>query len=68
MLNLLLKPHRASLKSGTADPQKVFAMLKLLPKMEVAPSQPLQVFALVIDTSGSMREFADQEQEQASAN
>lgn len=62
MLTLVLKPHRTYLKSGTADPQKVFAMLKLLPKGEVAHSRPLQAFALVIDTSGSMREFADQEQ------
>jgi Ca-activated chloride channel family protein len=35
-------------------------MLKLIPKPEVARARPPLAFALVVDTSGSMREFADQ--------
>jgi len=35
-------------------------MLKVMPKVEVAGARPPLAFALVIDTSGSMREFADQ--------
>ncbi len=61
MLNIVLRPHRASLMAGTADPQKLFAMLKMLPGSEVAGARAPLAFALVIDTSGSMREFADQE-------
>jgi Ca-activated chloride channel family protein len=59
MLNLILKSHRDSLKAGTAEVQKIYAMLKLIPKPEVARARPPLAFALVIDTSGSMREFAD---------
>jgi Ca-activated chloride channel family protein len=62
MLNLLFKPHRAALHSGTVDEQKLFAMLKVIPNADVAKARPPLAFALVIDTSGSMREFADQEQ------
>ncbi len=61
MLNLMFRPHRAALKSGSTDEQKLFAMLKVIPKGEVAGARPPLAFALVIDTSGSMREFADQE-------
>ena len=65
MLNLAFRPHRAALKSDSTDEQKLFAMLKVIPKGEVAAAQPPLAFALVIDTSGSMREFADQEQASA---
>jgi len=61
MLNVILKPHRSSLRAGAAEPQKVYAMLKLIPQAEVAQARPPLALALVIDTSGSMREFADQE-------
>ena len=61
MLNVVLHPHRASLMAGTADAQKLFAMLKLLPDSATAAARPPLAFALVIDTSGSMREYADQE-------
>lgn len=61
MLNFVFKPHRTHLKSGTTDPQKVFAMLQVIPKAEIASARPPLAFALVVDTSGSMREFADQE-------
>ncbi len=61
MLNIVLRPHRASLMAGTAEPQKLFAMLKMLPDSEVAGARAPLAFALVIDTSGSMREYADQE-------
>jgi len=57
----MFKPHRTSLKSGTPEDQKLFAMLKLIPKEEAARARPPLAFALVIDTSGSMREYADQE-------
>jgi Ca-activated chloride channel homolog len=60
MLNLILKPHRDSLKAGTTEAQKVYAMLKLTPNPDVARARPPLAFALVVDTSGSMREFADQ--------
>jgi Ca-activated chloride channel family protein len=36
-------------------------MLKVIPETEVAQTRPPLAFALAIDTSGSMREFADQE-------
>jgi Ca-activated chloride channel homolog len=62
MLNVVLRPHRSALKAGTTDEQKLFAMLKVMPKAEVAGARPPLAFALVIDTSGSMREFADQAQ------
>ena len=58
MLNLVFRPHRAALKSGSTDEQKLFAMLKVMPKGEIAAARPPLAFALVIDTSGSMREFA----------
>jgi Ca-activated chloride channel family protein len=61
MLNLIFKPHRSSLKAATDEPQKIFAMLKLIPDQEVAKTRPPLAFALVVDTSGSMREFADQD-------
>ncbi|HZW32150.1 MAG TPA: VWA domain-containing protein [Isosphaeraceae bacterium] len=61
VLNVVFKPHRTSLKSGTAEDQKLFAMLKLIPKEEAARARPPLAFALVIDTSGSMQEFADQQ-------
>ena len=65
MLNLALRPHRVALKSGSTDEQKLFAMLKLMPKGELAEARPPLAFALVIDTSGSMREFADRERAEA---
>ncbi|HTE18821.1 MAG TPA: VWA domain-containing protein, partial [Armatimonadota bacterium] len=67
MLNVVLKPHRTSLLSGSSVPQKVFAMLKLIPQGEVAAARPPLALALVVDTSGSMREFADQEKAKGEA-
>jgi len=61
VLNLAFRPHRAALKSACTDEQKLFAMLKVMPNVEVAGARPPLAFALVIDTSGSMREFADQD-------
>src|SRR5271168_4412713 len=57
----MFRPHRAALKSGSTNEQKLFAMLKVMPKGDIAGARPPLAFALVIDTSGSMREFADQE-------
>src|SRR5687767_2516570 len=67
MLNVTLKPHRTSLRAGTAEPQKVYAMLRLIPQQDVAAARPPLALALVIDTSGSMREFADQERAEQEA-
>lgn len=61
MLKIIWKPHRTSLRSGTGDAQKVFAMLKLIPDAQAAGSRPPLALALVIDTSASMQSYADQE-------
>lgn len=61
MLNIVLRPHRMSLMAGRTDPQKLFGMLKMIPDSEVVSARAPLAFALVIDTSGSMREYADQE-------
>src|SRR5262245_27486415 len=61
MLNALCRPHRAHLKAGVPEAQKLFAMLKLTPKAEVAGSRPRLALALVIDTSGSMLHYVDQQ-------
>lgn len=61
MLRTVLKPHRAFLLAGTAAEQKLFVMAKLIPESEVACSRADLSIVLVIDTSGSMREYADQE-------
>ena len=61
MLNIQLKPHRNALKSGSTEPQKLFAMLKLIPDAEAAATRASLALALVIDTSASMQAFADQE-------
>ena len=57
MLQATIKPHRAFLRAD-ADTQKLFVMLKLLPSSEAAGARPRVNLALVIDTSGSMREPA----------
>lgn len=57
MLQLTVKPHRAYLRAG-AGPQKLFVMLKMLPDAEAARARPRVNLAVVIDTSGSMREPA----------
>ncbi|HVF09686.1 MAG TPA: VWA domain-containing protein [Abditibacteriaceae bacterium] len=56
MLDIIAEAHRASLKAGTPEMQKLFVMLKLLPQAELARTRPALAFALVIDTSDSMRE------------
>jgi Ca-activated chloride channel family protein len=55
MLEAVFKPHRRSLRAGTPDPQKVFAMLRLIPQAQVALARPPVGLALVVDTSGSMQ-------------
>lgn len=60
MLNVVLKCHRSALRAGTEEAQKLFVMMKLIPQEEVAQARPPLNIALVIDTSGSMVEFADQ--------
>jgi len=53
VLNVMFRPHRAALKSGSPDEQKLFAMLKVMPKGEISGARPPLAFALVIDTSVS---------------
>lgn len=58
VLHLILKPHRENLQARTAEPQKIFAMLKVIPNAATARTRPPLALALVVDTSGSMREKA----------
>ena len=57
MLHATIKAHRAYLRAD-AGVQKLFVMLKLLPAPEAAQARPRVHLAVVIDTSGSMREQA----------
>ena len=57
MLQLSIKPHRTYLRAN-AGPQKLFVMLKMLPSTEAAGARPNVNLAVVMDTSGSMREPA----------
>src|SRR5881398_3462844 len=57
MLNLSMKLHRSFLRAN-AGTQKLFVMLKMVPSPEAAAGRPAVNLALVIDTSGSMREPA----------
>ena len=61
MLKIIWKPHRNSLKSGTGDAQKVFAMLKMIPDAQTSGARPPLALALVIDTSASMQSYVDQD-------
>ena len=58
MIHLVLKPHRDSLQAATADLQKLFVLLKVIPTQQLARVRPPLALAVVIDTSGSMREGA----------
>ncbi|MEM8777597.1 MAG: VWA domain-containing protein [Cyanobacteria bacterium P01_G01_bin.49] len=60
MLNPCLKPHRNKLKANTTEEQKLFVMLKVIPQAEIAKTRSSLALALVIDTSSSMQEYADQ--------
>ncbi|PSB54138.1 VWA domain-containing protein [filamentous cyanobacterium Phorm 6] len=55
MLNVQITPHREFLPADSSE-QKLFVMLKLWPKKEVANTRPPTTFVFLIDTSGSMRE------------
>jgi Ca-activated chloride channel homolog len=57
MLDVTVKPHRGYLQAN-AGMQKLFVMLKLLPKPDAGQGRPRVDLAIVIDTSGSMREPA----------
>ena len=57
MLNVTIKPHRPYLRAS-AGVQKLFVMLKMLPRPEAVQGRPRVNLAVVIDTSGSMREAA----------
>lgn len=56
MLNLVFKPHRDILRAETSDAQKLFVLLKVIPAAALALVRPPLALALVLDTSGSMRE------------
>jgi Ca-activated chloride channel family protein len=57
MLNVDVRSHRPYLRAS-AGGQKLFLMLKLLPSPEAARARPDVSLAVVVDTSGSMREPA----------
>jgi Ca-activated chloride channel family protein len=57
MLNVDVRSHRPYLRA-LAGGQKLFLMLKLLPSPEAARARPGVSLAVVVDTSGSMREPA----------
>ena len=59
MLHIDFRPHRTSLTAGTTSPQKVFAMLKVIPDEEATRARPSLAFAFVVDTSGSMYDPAE---------
>lgn len=56
MLHLVFKPHRNILRADTSDAQKLFVLLKVIPAAPLASVRPPLALALVLDTSGSMRE------------
>ena len=57
MLSVDIRSHRPYLRAS-AGGQKLFLMLKLLPSPEAAKARPNVSVAVVVDTSGSMREPA----------
>ena len=57
MLNVTIKPHRSYLQAN-GGVQKLYVMLKMLPAPEAGRGRPRVNLAVVIDTSGSMREPA----------
>jgi len=57
MLQVEVRSHRPYLRASAAG-QKLFLMLKLLPSPEAAGAHPTVSIAVVVDTSGSMREPA----------
>jgi Ca-activated chloride channel family protein len=57
VLHVTIKPHRSFLRAN-AGAQKLFVMLKVLPAPEAAQVRPRIHLALIVDTSGSMREQA----------
>ena len=57
MLNATVKAHRPYLRAA-GGPQKLFVMLALEPTSEAGRARPRVALALVLDTSGSMREPA----------
>ncbi len=54
MLHVFFKPHRAYLAASTAAPQKIFALLKIIPQVQQTSARAACAFVFVIDSSGSM--------------
>ncbi|MCF6191805.1 MAG: VWA domain-containing protein [Candidatus Hydrothermae bacterium] len=56
VVRVILRPHRQALLRGVEQPQKIFVMLKFLLRKEMTHERPEIAFALVVDTSTSMKE------------
>lgn len=59
MLHVFFKPHRAHLAAATEAPQKIFALLKVIPQIGVASARAACAFVFVLDASGSMNDRLD---------
>lgn len=54
-LQVVVRPHRDYLLADTGEPQKLFVMLRFLPRLREETRAPVAL-VLVVDTSGSMRD------------
>jgi Ca-activated chloride channel family protein len=55
MLHASIQSHRAHLRAGTSEPQKLFTLLRVSPDRSLLGARPPLALLLVVDTSGSMR-------------
>jgi Ca-activated chloride channel family protein len=55
MLHASIQSHRAYLRAGTSEPQKLFTLLRVAPDRSLLGARPPLALLLVVDTSGSMR-------------
>ncbi|HVF84617.1 MAG TPA: VWA domain-containing protein [Abditibacteriaceae bacterium] len=59
MLHVFFKPHRSHLAAATKAPQKIFALLKVIPQVATIPARAACAFIFVLDASGSMNDRLD---------